>query len=73
MNTLKCSVVGCNATSFVSASLPVPEPFKHQAGFTSQFPKLICCSNGHVVGVDYSDDIAELKRQMELLVKKPVK
>jgi hypothetical protein len=71
MNALKCSVAGCDATSFASIFQPVPEKFKHQAGFKIQSPKFICCSNGHVVGVDYSNDLDEIKRQLELLIKKP--
>ena len=72
MNQFKYSVAGCNATAFFKSHLPVPDNLRHQAGLNHS-GKLIHCSNGHVLGVDYSDDIAEIKRLLELLLKKPTK
>jgi hypothetical protein len=71
MNKFKCLVAGCDAESFSSSSKPLPDKFRHQAGLNFHSPKFIHCSNGHVIGIDYSDDFAEIKRLLDLLLKKP--
>jgi hypothetical protein len=72
MAELKCPVAGCSATAFGSSSQPIPEKLKGTPMALNFKPlRFVHCSNGHVIGLDYSSNFTEIERQIDFLIKKP--
>ena len=74
MTTLKCPVSGCDAVSFGTRSQPLPEHIKHSPMAAGQKPReFLCCSNGHVLGLDYTKELADIRRELDLIKTSPAR